>query len=209
MPEPKPKLDCRILVPFNETIRKLGTIVVDVFNGDLYYTPSQTILLSTGQAHRAIDHVSFHQSGETSIKFRNGERDELRSRCEIGRVGYQSMFQDQIYSAEHLPVFSKKVRDTDVLFDPIEETLFCFELSIISGRVIVEPECVPHATVRQNSMSADSTLIGIRQRCLGWHSGNADKLMQYSLKKGAVLRTDDPRAKRTLLIPHDSTINLP
>lgn len=202
----------RLLVPFQDRLYKIGQITIKNFEGDIFYTPSQAVRIKDGQVHGTIDHVSFHKSGRkdnVSVKFRDIKREILTSRLPIKNIGYQLMFEDSIFNVRNLPEHTKKVGDGDLIFDPVDEDIITLRLSIISGRLIVEPDSVQGVTVTQRLKDTDPDLLTVKQRCLGWHSGNADKMMQYSLSRGEMPKDKDIRVKRTLFIPACQGIERP
>jgi hypothetical protein len=205
---PKSTTEYRILMQVDDCLRRIGSILIDTFNGDLMYIPSQTILLKGGSI-RELDHVSFHESGRTHLKFRDRGYEMLPTRSPIKKVGYQVMFKDNIHDATSLPLFRKKVREIDMIFQANTAQSLLFELSIISGKLIVQPESLPNVTVSTRSAIDDPRHIDLHRRSLGWHSGNADKLLQYSLRSGTEEPPTHKLARRTLFIPTDSTIALP
>lgn len=202
----------RLLVPYQNKLYKIGRIMIKTFSGDIFYTPSQAKRLKNGHVTGTIDHLSFHKSDHhdnLSVKFQDAEREVLSARLPIVETGFQRMFEDIIFDVSSLPKHTKPVAAIDLVFDEVYDLTIQLTLSIISGRLIVEPNCIDGVTVTQRSQILDSDLLSVRQRCLGWHSGNADKLMQYSLSRCKIPEGRGPNVKRTLFIPASQEIRLP
>jgi len=205
----KSKVDYRILIHYKNEILKIGTIIVDTYQGDIYYIPSQTIKIIDSSYGGDIEHFSFHRSGVVSVKFKDREREESMSRKNIQSIGYQLMMEDNVFDVASLPKHGKEVDPLDVMFDDINEDAIQFRFSIISGRLIIEPDSLTGVTVSERTVQTDDSLLSVKDMCLGWHSGNADKLMQYALHRCARPEGKSNIIKRTIHIPAEQGITLP
>lgn len=207
--EIKSRVDYRILLRRQGKVLKIGHIVIDTFHGDIYYTPSQTIRITNGSQAGDVDHFSFHKNGATSVKFKDLDRETISSRKSIQHIGYQLMVEDSIFDVPSLPRHTKELASLDVIFEDIKEDSIQFRFSIISGRLIIEPDSLAGITVKAQNIQANDVLLSVKNRCLGWHSGNADKLLQYALHRCVRPKDKSGIVKRTVFIPYDSGVTLP
>lgn len=200
----------RVLVKTAAGIKKIGTVIIDSFNGDIYYVPSQKALVTknTKDPNRVIDHISFHESGKVHIKFMDRTREDLPSRGPLREIGYQLMVEDHIYDLHSLPDHRKKVTELDQIFWPPNIVGATFRFSIISGRLIAHPTALPEVTIRSNKTDGEDLLCASRM-ALGWHSGNADKLLQYAIHRLKKDRPETGSTKRTIFLPQDQGISRP
>ncbi|OIO52691.1 hypothetical protein COY93_03825 [Candidatus Uhrbacteria bacterium CG_4_10_14_0_8_um_filter_58_22] len=198
----------RILVETSDGIKKIANIIIDSFGGDIYYVPSERGLIEESRVSDVVDHVSFHATGAVLIKRQGGTYITCSGRSALREIGYQKMLEDHVYDITALPVQTKKLNEIDIVLNPKNETAVTFQFSIISGRLIANPDVLPGVTV--NAHTPDEDLLHSARMCLGWHSGNADKFLQYALHRLSFQRNSaDLKAKRTLYIPPDSNVRRP
>ena len=66
----------RILIKFNDSLYKLGHIMIKRFEGDVFYSPSQNGIIDSSDKNtlqKIMDHISWHKSGRVHIKVKDGE----------------------------------------------------------------------------------------------------------------------------------------
>jgi hypothetical protein len=208
----KKSVDYKILIKAKDVYYKIGTIVIKAHTGDILYTPSfRYIYDPNAQEKKEIDHVSWHANGQVHIKHRddtvekydiiqkNGERQK------ISEIGFQELLRDMIVDYQQLPEYHKKVIKLDVVFDVADyHGPVGFHFSIVSGRLIAagyEGRNVPITAVNYRE---SNSIIASNRRALGYHSGNADLMLQYSLRNEV---GDNQRTQRQLYIAHDMKIS--
>ena len=206
----------------NENIfLRIGNIIVDNSTGCIYYTPSSKYVIENDNQYTGLEHFSWHQSGRVHLKFSSkkkmvveygiGENNTPVStsnlRMKIHDIGYQEMWRDIIVNTSNFPIYSKDVKNSDLVFlienysGPI-----IFMLSIVSGKLIVKKhngKCVPIKNIPQRRKKL---LLAVENRCLGSQSNNADKMLQFQLYKfpGSV---NDLPTERRILIPENSKVS--
>lgn len=208
----KRSVSYKILIKFCDVFYDIGTIVIKTYSGDILFTPSQKLLDDpAGLIKKEIEHVSWHAGGQVHIKYKgqniekyfivqkNGERQK------ISEIGFQEMLQDTIKEFTLLPIYNKKVTDLDVIFDTNDYSgpvVFCF--SIVSGKLIVAKYNGQAVPIKATNIKKDRDGIDSAIRALGHHSGNADIILQYSLRR---VTGEQPRTNRRIFIPHDMKIS--
>lgn len=207
----------RILIKSKNDCFKIGTILIKRLKGDIFYIPSQRVLVdsSCGIVENIINHISYHKNGQVHIKTKNRNRYILETgkrgvnssnkltRQSIKNIGFQEIVRDTIPDFLKLPKLLKQVDNFDVVFEvnkykgPVQ-----FLFSIVSGRLIVAKKVVKKELIKE--ISGNSILAGIT-RILGNKSGSDDKILQYLLFK----YTGDQELSlgRNLFIPRDSKVN--
>jgi hypothetical protein len=202
----KSSVNYRILIKSGEVFYKIGTIVIKTHEGDIFYTPSNRSTLKKDE----IDHISWHINGQVHIKKtnniekyqivqKNGERQKL------SEMGFQEMIKDFIEDYKKLPIYKKNVIPLDVVFDINNYAgQVCFNFSIVSGKLIMAGFRGQKVPIIQKNIKKTGDGIGVVQRALGWHSGNADVMLQYFLGKSA---NKDLVTNRKLFIPNDMKIS--
>lgn len=202
--EIKKSIDYKILVKSKNTYFGIGTIVIRTYRSDIYYTPSVKNI-------KTVEHVAWHANGQVHIKNR-GEKIKKYTliqrndeRQKISEIGFQQMLKDIIKDYRKLPEYKKKVIDLDVVFDVGEyEGPILFNFSLVSGKLIVAKSLGKTVPVKIVKVDSDSGGIGSTIRALGYHSGNSDVALQYSLwkvdEKGLL-------SDRGLFISHDMKIS--
>jgi hypothetical protein len=201
----KKSISYKILIKDNSTYFKIGTIVIKAYEGDILYTPSIKIALKDTHA-KEIDHISWHASGRVSIKYSEKDYDIIQTkedRQEISKIGFQEILKDTIIDYKKLPQYTKKVISLDVVFDINQYSgVVSFNFSIVSGKLIVAKHLgqnVPIKAVKNQKVNIIDNTI----RALGHHSGNSDKMLQYSLKKESDVEL---KTGRQIFICHDMKI---
>jgi len=169
-----------------------------------------------------LEHFSWHRSGRVHVKyidqslrvFEKGKgkgeilkEESISSRQEIRNIGFQEVIRDIILDVSRLPIYKKKVDNLDVIFEiesnsgPVE-----FIFSIVSGKQLVRLFEGKETPVRAVGEDEKQHTLGHTIRCLGKESDNADKLLQYTLKKSKITISSLPK-HRELIIPKDSGIS--
>lgn len=211
----------RILVKSNGNLYKLGHVMIQRFEGDIFYVPSQNGIVDSSDKNtlqKIMDHISWHKSGRVHMKIKDSQYyifEEGKGvinkilgkkvRQEIQDIGYQEIVRDTVIDFSKLPKHEKSVDALDVVFDvgnykkPVQ-----FHFSMVSGREIVKSFRGEKTPVKQADRKVLENKLASDQRCLGNESGNADKLLQYGLYKyiGA-----DLKAGRRVFVPTDSGIS--
>jgi len=210
-PKPKSSVRYKILIKYNNLFYKVGTIVVRTYTGDLMYVPSDTYIESPITLEKIeIEHIVWHLSGRVHIKRKNqkdiyniiqknGERQKL------SEIGFQNMISDIIKDFKKLPIYQKKVVPLDVVFE-LDKNYgqVSFIFSILSGKLIVAQFKGIKTPITQINIKDDNSSLAVKQRALGCHSGNADVILQYVLKKS---KDSNVRTNRRIFIPHDMKIS--
>ncbi len=205
----KSSVDYRILIMSGNDYYKIGTIIIKTHKGDIFYTPSNNYIESPITLEKKeFEHISWHINGQVHIK-RKGciEKYEIiqkdGDRQKLSEMGFQEMLADTIKDFTILPIYQKEVTPLDVVFDVGNyKGQVCFKFSIVSGKLIVAQCRGQKVPIKQVNINDANDGIAVSQRALGWHSGNADVGLQYSLKKS----NKNIRTNRKIFIPHDMKI---
>ena len=209
----------RVLIKSEKNYFRLGTILLQTYEGDIYYIPSQRLMLITsvnGKVKKeVIDHISWHKSGRVHFKILGGFRDVLEygeqeeksgSRQAIKDIGFQEIVKEIILDFTKLPLLTKKKKALDVILDSKQyKNPIQFIFLIVSGRLIVAQIEGKKTGIRITTGKARGRILDIQNRCLGWESDNADKLLQYILIEYA--GKDDLKVNRRLFVPRGSKIS--
>lgn len=190
----------------------IGTIVIKTYTGDILYTPSVRFMDDgKSQVKNEIEHISWHANGQVHLKHKgkpvpekytiiqkNGERQK------ISEIGFQELLQDTIRKYTELPLYIKKVVDLDVVFDvSAYNGSVSFFFSIVSGKLIVAQYKGQTVPIKSINFKKDKNGLDSTVRALGHHSGSADVMLQYSLRKADA---NNLRTNRQVYIPHDMKI---
>jgi len=202
----------RVLIKNNDVYYKIGSIIVRTYYGDLLYTPSSNFHDIKNVQKKEIDHISWHQSGRVSIKYKNqiiGDEyliiEKKENRQKISEMGYQKLIEDTIVDYKKLPIHLKKVVELDVVFNVNDyEGAVIFDYSLVSGKLIAASYKGEKTPLKKKNIIDDLNGFQVKQRALGWHSGSADVMLQYSLKR--TLNTE-LRTNRQIYIPSDMKIS--
>ena len=198
-------VDYRILITNNGQFYKIGHIIINRFEGDFYYTPSQQQIInfSSGCQNKIIDHVAWHKDGRIHIKTKDGKYYNVESRQKVNEIGYQDIVVDKVENYKKLPKRTKKkldvVFDADKYIGPIE-----FKFSVVSGKLIVGHYNDVSVPIKCSDTRIDNNFLAKKDRCLGHESRNADKLLQYILKK--YVASEKLLTGRQLFIPGNLNI---
>lgn len=203
----KKSIRYRALIKSNNSFFKVGTVAIGTYTGDMLYTPSNRVNIQDD--NKEIDHISWHINGRVHIKYFGDEdryniiqKDEERQK--ISEVGFQELLMDRIKDYRKLPEHKKKMFPLDVVFDVDNYTgSVVFNFSMVSGKLIIAQHQGEDVPIKDYHIRKDLDGFSVIQRALGWHSGNADVMLQYSLR-----RTDAKKLKtnRNILIPFDMKI---
>lgn len=215
MPEEKIKKSVayKILIKKGGEYFDIGTIVIKTYTGDILYTPSVRFVDDEkNNIKKEIEHISWHANGQVHFKHKNAASPEKYTivqkngeRQKISEIGFQELIRDTIKKYTELPLYNKKVIDLDVVFDVSNYSgPVAFFFSIVSGRLIVAKhrgQTIPikSVNIKKEKDGLDSTI-----RALGHHSGSADVMLQYSLRK---IDANNLRTNRQIYIPHDMKIS--
>ncbi|MFA5169132.1 MAG: hypothetical protein WC420_00080 [Candidatus Paceibacterota bacterium] len=207
MKEIKKSTIYKILIEFKENYFKVGTIIIRTYDGDILYTPSMKIAENyENSIRRELDHVSWHASGRVSIKYTDNNYDIIEKRGDrqkISEIGFQEILKDIILDFKKLPQYKKKVVPLDVVFSVSEYPgPVSFNFSIVSGKLIVAKNLGQNVPIKSTNI-LEKNVIANTIRALGHHSGNSDKMLQYSLRKEGDTKL---RTERQIFIPHDMKI---
>jgi len=205
----KSSVDYKILIILGNSYYKIGTIVIKTHKGDIFYTPSNNYTESPITLEKKeFEHISWHITGQTHIKRKRdvGKYEIIQKESErqkISEIGFQEMIVDTIKDFKLLPVYQKKVIPLDVVFNVGDyREQVCFKFSIVSGRLMVAQHYGQKVSIKRVNINDTNDGIAVLQRALGWHSGNSDMMLQYSLKKS----NEKIRTNRKIFIPHDMKI---
>ena len=208
----KSSVSYRILIKSDEKYYKIGTIIIKTYKGDIFYTPSNNYMESPITLEKKeIEHVSWHINGRVHIKHKNciEKYDIIQKngeRQKISEMGFQNMIKDTIKDFRNLTIYdNRKVVPLDVVFntgDYIGQV--CFNFSIVSGKLIIAQYKGQDIPLKMTNIEKSTNGIGVTQRALGWHSGNSDVMLQYSLKRN---NENDLRTNRRIFISHDMNIS--
>ncbi len=218
----KTQVSYNILIKQNKVFLNIGKIIIKRLDGDILYVPSNRGLIrqKSSLISKMLEHFSWHKSGRVHIKytdqslviFEKGRGEILKeettsSRQEIKNIGFQEVIRDIVFDVSKLPIYIKKVDNLDVVFEvesnigPVE-----FIFSIVSGKQLVRLFEGKETPVRAVGEEEKEHTLGQAIRCLGKESDNADKLLQYTLKKSKINISSLPK-HRELIIPKDSGIS--
>lgn len=219
----------RVLIKYDNIYYKIGTIIIKVYSGDIYYSPSQngiSINIDGDIINKKVKKIVFHKSGRVHLDLDDGDRlihsigkgieenindvDEntLERRQEIKDIGFQDLFIDYIKNFSHIPKYYKNIVPLDIVFNVTNIEEMFFKLNIVSGKILIKVygggECkIGDETIKKKNKE-DVGIVASDRRCIGHDSGNGDKLMQYLLFKysGEEIPVD-----RRIFIPVDSKIS--
>lgn len=211
----------RILIKSCLVYFHVGSIIIDVQEGDIYYELSQKDIVDSnfGLKLNIIEHFSFHKTGRVHVKAINGERQIFESgveetqpktkglRQKIQDIGFQEILWDVIVDFHKLPRHEPTEDELDVVFDiddyqgPVQ---FCF--LIVSGRLIAAYHKGKETCLHLISEERENLLLDSDIRCLGFESDNADKMLQYQLYKYSGNNIDMPTGRK-IFIAKDSGIS--
>lgn len=207
----KKSVDYKVLIKSKDTYYKVGSIVIKTYSGDLLYTPSNNFHDIENSSIREIDHISWHQSGRVSIKYKNQSNAEYcivenkEDRQKISEIGFQDLIDDTIVDYRKLPIYLKKVVPLDVILDVGDYIgSVMFKYSMVSGKLIVARYNGKKTPLESKNIKIDLDGFQVTQRALGWHSGNSDVMLQYSLRKATKIGL---RTNRQIYIPRDMKIS--
>lgn len=199
-----------ILLKSSKKFYKLWSIQITPSTWDIYFFPSFPFHIPISEweirENRKILHLSYHASWEWHFVVEEWTLDhriskvttciiELWKECNywtitddisekrtpIKGIQYQDMFSVYVRDYSTLKQFNKKVDDIDLIFDVTELSTktIVFKFSIISWSLILQTlnETSKVTKIKFNNDHQSIT------RCLWDESGNADKLLQYSVNK--------------------------
>jgi len=171
-----------ILIKSGSNLFNLGKIIIRIFKGEIFYSPSYKILIDSNRKILGIiDKISWHASGEVHIKTKNGNYVYKQKIQKIKDIGFQYLIRVIIPDFFKLPKKNKK-ENPDVILNinnykgPLE-----FVFSIVSGRLIVDKFYNKPVPIKERRVGGD--VLNAQIRCLGYGSDNADKILQFSLNK--------------------------
>ena len=203
----------KILIKKDDKYFDVGTIVIKTYTGDILYTPSVKFIDDEkSKTNKEIEHISWHANGQVHFKHKgvvtpekytivqkNGERQK------ISEIGFQELIRDTIKNYSELPLYNKKVIDLDVVFDiPDYDGSVAFFFSIVSGKLIVAQYRGQTVPIKSTNIKEEKDGLSSTIRALGHHSGSADVILQYSLRK---VDAGNLRTNRQVYIPHDMKIS--
>jgi len=201
----KKSISYRVLIKDNDTYFKIGTIIIKTYEGDILYTPSMKSVYKDTYT-KEMDHISWHASGRVSIKYNENDYDIVQKRENrqlISEIGFQEILKDTIIDYKKLPRYTKKVVPLDVVFNVNQYSgPLSFNFSIVSGKLIVAKHSGQNIPIKAVKKSENNTLDNTI-RALGHHSGNSDKMLQYSLRKESDIKL---KTGRQIFICHDMKI---
>ncbi|MBU1089838.1 hypothetical protein KKF38_03540 [Patescibacteria group bacterium] len=182
--EIKNHVDYRILIKHKNNYFGLGKVSINTHKGDFYYfLPRNSMLCG-----EKLDHISFHKDGNIHAKLQSGKRVNLVKRQPTQNIGFQYILGEAIKDFQKLPIISQEKIDAEKV-KPIvfrakgTKKPIILELSIVSGKNIISFLRGEETPLSEADSRKNPNILGAEKRCLGWHSGNADKLMQYCLLK--------------------------
>lgn len=217
----KKEVKYRILIKKDLDYFKLGTIIIQRFSGDVFYSPSQKGVQNSnyGFVRKIMDHISFHSTGRVHLKPRKGNNHIFESgdgenvpqtskiRQKIIDTGFQELVCDTVLDYKKIPVHKKNIDNLDVVFDVSNyEGPVQFMFSMVSGRQLIKVFKGEDTPVKNISKKSMKLLLGSDTRCLGSESNNADKILQYQLFQYVGGKDELPSGRR-LFIKEGSKIS--
>lgn len=170
----------RVIIKYDKNLYHLADISINPHGGDVYYFPSERILVGRGTlvpAGRSVDHLSIHKDGRTHAKDEYGKKFQGPKILKIQDIGYQRLIVDDVSNFEGvgLPQVDEFV-DGDCSLEMSDDSppAAILQISIISGRMIV-------GGLARNHSVGENGLVAVNSRAIGYESGNADKLVQIAL----------------------------
>ncbi|OIP80193.1 MAG: hypothetical protein COT39_02285 [Parcubacteria group bacterium CG08_land_8_20_14_0_20_48_21] len=209
----KKSVSYKVLIKKDDKFFNVGTIVIKTYTGDILYTPSIKFMDDgKSKTNKEIEHISWHANGQVHFKHKGTATPEKYSivqkngeRQKISEIGFQELIRDTIKKYSELPLYNKKVIDLDVVFDVSNyDGSVAFFFSIVSSKLIVAQYKGQAVPIKSVNTKEKRDGLGSTIRALGHHSGSADVILQYSLRK---IDANNLRTNRQVYIPHDMKIS--
>ncbi len=193
-------------------IYKIWSIKIKKSTWDIHFFPWFQFYFSVSEWEvgelRKLDHLSFHASGEWhlivsewSIDHRVSKittcilelwkewqyeniNDVSIKRTQIKNILFQEMFWIAIKDYKKLEKFKKQIDEIDQVFNiqDLESNYIQFQFTIISGKLFVK-SLIPQGSDSNTSIVLQSNVCHqVERMCLWDESGNADKILEYSVK---------------------------
>jgi len=208
----------KILIKSDKKYFILGTILIHEYEGDIYYIPSQRAIIDSSRKIKkgVIKHISWHKSGRVHLKMKSGIRDILEygkqekkiksNRQAIINIGFQEILRETILDITKLPLLIEKKESLDISLDSkLYKNPIQFIFSIVSGQLIAAQIKGKKTNIRIVKDEVNKRVLDNKRMCLGCKSDNADKLLQYILKK--YTGKNNLKVNRRLFVQYDSKIS--
>lgn len=203
----------RVIVEYEGKYYKFGTVIIQIRDGSVLYSPAGRIKVTTLDAqgipipgrlnNEEVDHFSFHGTGVVLVKLKGSSRshERVEERNKIQDIGFQNLVFDQIKSISNLPEHRKVIRKDDLVVPIDSEGPLELCLNIFSGIVLVKAIEENKYQTEERPPSSLSTF----QIPIGSLSGNADKILQviFNRKRSEELIS---KAPRFIILPYDQKI---
>jgi len=192
-----------ILIKSNLGLFNLGKVIIRRFKGEIFYVlPHKYLIDDNGRNLGVIDKISWHASGEVHIKTKNGKYVYKQKIQKIKDIGFQYLLRVIIPNFLKLPKKQKKENFDIILNINNYKGQLEFVFSIVSGKLIAADFYKKPVPVKREPIGDD--ILVVEKRGLGYESDNADKLLQFSLRKyNKYVNFSTPR----IILPPDLKIN--
>ncbi len=210
----------RIVIKYSSYFFNIGMITVQRFTGDILFTPSQVQASKVGGKTNnvEIDHISFHKTGRVHIKDTKNNRFILESgedeskpktndkRVSVDRTAFNNFFVMWVEHLEKLPkIPDDEIERLDVILNSAVSENIEINFSMVSGKLLVK-SFEGKTKIKVTQETTKKELLACEWRCLGHESGNADKILQFSLKE--VKFPDDCKENIRIFFPQCSGLTL-
>lgn len=206
----KTEVSLYLLIKLNDIHYKIGKIIINSKIGELYYIPSENIVISTNHkiSNEYIKKFSFHSSGRVHaetvrndvLEYGLGESDPKnnRKRQEVKNIGYQDMVCETIFDVSKLPIHKKTILKKDIVLNTNTYIgavkLF---ISIISGKNIISYHEGKKSGIKKTQLDKEM-ILDKTSRGFSDKQGLSDKLMQFILIKNV---NEKNKNNRRIFIP--------
>src|SRR3989338_7096643 len=132
----------RVIIQNGNKLYHPADISFNIRGGDIYYFPSEEILVGMGTivpSGRIVNHLSFHKDGNTHAKDQLNKRYKGPGLLPTQQIGFQKLLIDKIGNLNDIPQV-QSVQETDSILQLPGElsSAVAIKLSIVSGRLIID-----------------------------------------------------------------------